>query len=103
MKTYTLQVRPDENGNLTVQIPADVESRLHEVVIVVHALEEKTTDTDSEIPPAGTGARLAYEAERANIQIPSDNILDGTQLDDMLNDEFGDYLMGRFEDESDNE
>lgn len=90
MKTYTLRVTPDENGNLVLEIPADSATKAHEVVIVVHPLDDNQTH-ESEIPPAGTGARMAFEAEKANIT--SEQPIDASKTDDILNRDFADYLF----------
>jgi len=100
MQTYTLKVRTDTNGVLKIEVPTDVVDGEVELVLVVQPTEKRPKDemnSETEIPPAGTGSRMAYEAQRAGIVIEDgEDVMDTMKL---LRDDFADDLLGRFEDD----
>ncbi len=112
MQTITLKATTDENGILRVELPVDVANTEYEVVVVFQAaLPEQSQsngssakiDTDHSyvvpdtIPPAGTPARLAYEAHMAGIR--TNATFDLSETGDILNAEFADYLLNRMDGE----
>jgi len=58
---------------------------------ILNAVEDE--DENKEIPPVGTLAHLAYLAERNPIS--SGHTDTGARADEILNDEFADYLISR--------
>ena len=95
MQTYTLKLRTDTNGVLKIEVPTDVVDGEVELVLVVHPTEnhsEIDPNQDNKIPPPGTGARMAYEAQRAGIIIEDDEDVVDTM--NLLRNDFADDLLG---------
>jgi hypothetical protein len=93
MQTIIVRAKTDADSNLVVSLPTMTADTEYEIVVVMQPITETThTDTD-DVPPPGTGARLAYEAHRANIRTA--NPIDASKADDILNEEFADYLWNK--------
>lgn len=89
MKTYTLRGKTDEAGVLRLEVQTDQADTDYEVVIVTQEQQVSDANIDTDIPPLGSAARLAYEAQRGRLYFPG--IADASQTDAILRDEFPDY------------
>jgi hypothetical protein len=90
MKTITLRVTADDDGVLTVAVPTGTANTEYEMVVVLQPTAPEIAEA-GDVPPPGTAARMLYEAQKANIHLGEG--IDASLTDDILNDEFADYLL----------
>ena len=93
MQTFNLRAKADKNGVIKVELPGGSANKEYELVVVVQPLSIVVEAEIDEMPLSGTGARMAYEAEKAAIH--TDLPIDASQLSSMLRDDYGDYLFQR--------